>query len=295
MPYFKNTTIAIVGMGYIGKQLFQTLQFYADSLNIKIHCFNKKNIDTIGRFEVDYLFNCAGNTGDFRQQIFETVESNIQLAIFLLKNAKVKKCLIPLSSTRIYGFAFHKDINFAESFVGFLHHSHNELDFIYDGSKKLMESIYTNAKVNYRISIPRLSNVFGKYKECDLDNTTFLKAMLDAKIKGHSLTTEQDTDNLKDYIFIEDAIEGLCRIALFGDDKECYNICLGKSYSLADWAKFLNIDVQNASHNLALYSKVSNRKAKENLYFKPQFHLEKLQFSDIVSMDNLQWTMNNLQ
>jgi nucleoside-diphosphate-sugar epimerase len=282
MPYFKNTTIAIVGMGYIGKQLYQTLEEQAEDLNINIHCFNKQNIETIGQFEFDYIFNCAGNTGDFRNQIFETVEANIQLAIFLLKNAVVKKCLIPLSSTRIYGFAYHKDINFSETFVGFLHHSHNELDFIYDGSKKLMESIYTNAKVNYRISIPRLSNVFGKYHEGDLDNTTFLKAMLEAKIKGNTLTTEQDTDSLKDYIFIDDAIEGILRIALFGEDKECYNICLGKSYSLADWANYLHIDIKNASHNLALYSKVSNRKAKENLYFKPQFHLEKLQFSDIV-------------
>jgi nucleoside-diphosphate-sugar epimerase len=283
LPYFKNTTIAIVGMGYIGKQLYQTLQTHAEVFNIKIHCFNKQNLETIGQFEVDYLFNCAGNTGDFRNQIFETVESNIQLAIFLLKNAVVKKSLIPLSSTRIYGFAYHKDINFSETFVGFLHHSHNELDFIYDGSKKMMEAIYTNVKKPYRIAIPRLSNVFGKYQEGQLDNSTFLKAMLEAKIKGNKLTTEQDTDSFKDYIFIDDAIEGILRIALFGEDKECYNICLGKSYSLTDWANYLQISINNASHNLALYSKVSNKKAKEYLCFKPQFYLEQLQFSDIVS------------
>jgi nucleoside-diphosphate-sugar epimerase len=282
IPYFKDTTIAIVGMGYIGKNIFQTLQAQADNFNIKIHCFDRKNIDTIGQYEVDYLFNCAGNTGDFRSQIFETVESNVHLAVFLLKNARVKQCLIPLSSTRIYGFAYHKDINFSEIFSGFDHNSHNELDFIYDGSKKLMESIYTNSKTSYRIAIPRLSNVFGKHHKEELDKSTFLKAMLVAKIQNESLVTEQDTDNLKDYIYIDDAVEGILRIALFGENKECYNIGLGKSYSLKDWAKYLNINIEKTTRNLALYSIVSNRKAKEELYFKPQFTLENLQFSDIV-------------
>ena len=45
---------------------------------------NLDNFKSISKFEFDYVFNCAGNTGDFRNQILETVESNISLAIFLL-------------------------------------------------------------------------------------------------------------------------------------------------------------------------------------------------------------------
>ena len=285
---FQNKTIAIVGMGYIGKHLFQTLEQYSADFNIKIHCFNRKSVTHIGKFEFDYLFNCSGNTGDFRSQILETVESNISLAIFLLKNAKVKECLIPLSTTRIYGFTNDKNLYFDENYSST--ENHIELDFIYNGAKKLMESLYLNHKTPYKIAIPRLSNVFGQYKKEDLDKSTFLKLMIEAALNGETLSTQQHKNSAKDYIFIDDAIEGILRVALFSEDRACYNICLGKSYSIADWASFLNIEINTASDTslsegipMEQYSKVLNEKAAQKLQFSPPHALNTIQFSDILS------------
>jgi nucleoside-diphosphate-sugar epimerase len=286
---FQNTTIGIVGMGYIGKHLFQTLTPYSADFNIKIHCFNRKTVKQIGKFELDYLFNCAGNTGDFRSQILETVESNISLAIFLLKNARVKTCLIPLSTTRIYGFTNDANLYFDENYLNT--EPHTAQDFIYNGSKKLMESVYLNHKTPYKIAIPRLSNVFGKFKKSELDKSTFLKLMLEAAINGETISTHQALESAKDYIFIDDAIEGILRTALFSEDKNCYNIALGKSYSIEDWAKFLKISIKSNSDTpppesigmFHKYSRVLKEKAAEKLGFSPRYDLSTLQFSDVLS------------
>jgi NAD dependent epimerase/dehydratase family len=113
---FENKTIGIVGLGYIGRHLLEVLKVHQERFNIQILCFNRKNIETVGDVEIDYLFNCAGYTGDSRSKPFETLDAHVNLPIFLLNTARTKTCFISLGSTRIYGFLKNKNRVFTENY-----------------------------------------------------------------------------------------------------------------------------------------------------------------------------------
>lgn len=295
---FDNKTIGIVGLGYIGRHLLAVLKSYAAVFNIQILCFNRENLDKIGDIELDYLFNCAGYTGDFRTKPFETIDANVNLPIFLLKNARIKDCFVSLSSTRIYGFTKDKSRIFTETDRS--KDAHTEGGYIYDGSKKLMESLLLNhAKTSdFKIVIPRLSNVFGKYTLQDLDDSTFLKLMLKSAISDKTLETTQHKSSAKDYIFIDDAIEGILKAALFSNKSTSYNICSGHSYSLRKWAVYLGIDIKligntpplsegsplDREESYGQYSYISNEKARVEIGFMRQHTLDSLKFSEILSI-----------
>jgi nucleoside-diphosphate-sugar epimerase len=279
---FENKTIGIVGLGYIGRHLLEVLKVHQERFNIQILCFNRKNIETVGDVEIDYLFNCAGYTGDSRSKPFETLDAHVNLPIFLLNTARIKRCFISLGSTRIYGFLKNKNRVFTENYYS--KDIHTGGGYIYDGSKKIMESVLLNhAKTaNFRIVIPRLSNVFGGHILKDLDDSTFLTVMLKSAISDKKIQTHQHTDSAKDFIFIDDAIEGILRTALFSKNSTCYNICSSKSYSIKEWADFLKIDIKGDENAPPQYSFVSNEKAERELGFKPKTQLNHLDFAQII-------------
>jgi nucleoside-diphosphate-sugar epimerase len=279
---FENKIIGIVGLGYIGRHLLQVFQKWQTDFNITILCFNRGNLSKIGNSEIDYLFNCAGFTGDFRTKSFETIDAHLNLPVFLLKNAHIKTCFISLSSTRIYGFTKNKNRVFIEKDSP--KDEHTKGGYIYDGSKKLMESLLLNhAKTsNFKIVLPRLSNVFGKYTMTDLDDSTFLKVMLKSAISDKILETKQNINSAKDYIFIDDAIEGILRTVLFSKESTCYNICSGQSYTLKKWAAYLDVRLKCVENTPPQYSTVSYEKARIEIGFNPQYSLKNIPFSEIL-------------
>jgi nucleoside-diphosphate-sugar epimerase len=279
---FENKTIGIVGLGYIGRHLFQVFQKYQSGFNLRILCFNRENLNKIGDIEVDYLFNCAGYTGDFRTKPFETIDANINLPVFLLKNARIKTAFVSLSSTRIYGFTKNKKRVFTE--LDSSKEQHTEGGYIYDGSKMMMESLLLNhAKTSdFKIVIPRLSNVFGRYTLADLDDSTFLKVLLKASISPKKIETAQNKNSAKDYIFIDDAVEGILRVALFSKDNTCYNICSGQSHTLKTWADYLDIKLECVKNTPPQYSTVSYEKARIEIGFKPRHSLKNISISEIL-------------
>jgi nucleoside-diphosphate-sugar epimerase len=279
---FENKTIGIVGLGYIGRHLLAVFKTYQTHFKIRIACFNRENINEIGDIELDYLFNCAGYTGDARAKSFETMDAHINLPVFLLSTARIKNCFISLGSTRIYGFLENKNRVFTENYYS--KDIHTEGGYIYDGSKKMMESLLLNhaEKANFKIVIPRLSNVFGGHVVNDLDDSTFLTVMLKSAISDKKIITHQHTDSAKDFIYIEDAIEGVLRTALFSKNSTYYNICSSRSYSIQEWADFLKIEVEGDKNATPQYSFVSNKKAKKELGFSPSIHLNHLDFAQII-------------
>lgn len=283
---FENKTVGIVGLGYIGRHLLEVLKDYESVFNIQILSFNRNNLDKIGDVELDYLFNCAGYTGDSRTKPFETIEAHINLPIFLLNNARIKTCFISLGSTRIYGFLRSKKRIYTENYYS--KDIYTEGGYIYDGSKKMMESLLLNyAKTaDFKIVIPRLSNVFGGHIIADLDESTFLTLMLKSAMSDKKLSTHQNTDSAKDFIYIEDAIEGILRTALFSKKSTYYNICSSKSYTIQEWADFLKIDIKGDENAPPQYSFVSNKKAKKELGFSPKFQLQQLGFAQIIEVNS---------
>ncbi len=261
-----NKTIGIVSNGYVGSRLFQYIQTkYANNRIIVIHRTNIKHILTTEKF--DYIFNCAGNTGDFRQKPFDTIDSNLLLVRQLLDYAQIKEALIYLSSTRVYGFTTDEKLLFDEDYIAI--ENHLLPDFIYNGTKKLTETFLMNVKKDYKVIICRLSNLVGDYKILDLDDSTYLKVLLRHKIENKSIIVKQNIYSNKDYILIEDALRGIVQSAVFSKSSNYFNIASGKSYSLQEVLTYLGI-TYTAEEKIspAFYSRISVQKAATEIGFQ---------------------------
>ena len=126
-----NKKIGILGIGYIGSNLLA----YLKKFNIEAIEISRKNLNNFKGEKFDYFINCAGNSGDFRENLIETVQSNVNLNSYILENIKIKYNYIYLSSSRIYGFSKNDKIIFDENSLN--NYNNLSLDYIYDGSKKL--------------------------------------------------------------------------------------------------------------------------------------------------------------
>ncbi len=287
MDYLENLAgkaIAVVGLGYVGSHLLDLLKSREKESSIKIFGITRRNINLLSEESFDYVFNCAGNTGNFWQQPINTVESNIQLNAFLLEKCKIAESLVTLSSTRIYGFTEDANKVFDEDYSVAQHH-HLMMDALYDNAKKLMECLLMNTPRDYKKVVIRLSNVYGDFRLRDLDDSTFLKLMLRHKYKNEKFIVKQNISSTKDYIFIKDALEGILRAGILSRNDDVYNICSGTSYSANDWAKFLDLRIEQISQVPALYSNISNKKSQTKIGFVSKYKLEDLGQTDVIKYE----------
>jgi nucleoside-diphosphate-sugar epimerase len=281
---FRGKKIGVVGLGYIGKYLFHYLSTYSLEFDYSVEAFGRGNISSLKDKEFHYFFNCAGNTGDFRTRLWATIDSNLFLTQFILENCHISECYVAISSTRLYGFSENKDILFEESGRKIHCGDHLSTDFVYDGTKMLLESALWNysKKVDFKISICRLSNLYGRYSKEDLNDSTYLKLLIRAKIEGSHINVEQNISNTKGYIFIDDAIMGLIHSAAYADKSDIYNVCSGQSYSLEDWLKYLQVSYTVIDNNKpSLHSRISILKAVKELKFIPTNFLQNTEFNKI--------------
>ena len=264
----RNKKIGVIGKGYIGSNLIN----YLKSLKINPISITKENIDIIEKDFFDYIINCAGNSGDFRQKLIETVESNVSLNSYILEKAKIKYNYIYLSSSRVYGFSDNDNFIFEEDSYN-CYNSLN-LDYIYDGSKKLAESLLINYSdsLNYKIVILRLSNVYGNFDF--LDDTTLIKKIIRYKKESlNNLSVKENRYSKKDYIHINDVVENITNILLKIKRTDVYNLSYGKSYSIDNISNFLNLNIESDETIKPIYSNLSNSKIKKefSIDFKYDF------------------------
>lgn len=264
----RSKKIGVIGKGYIGSNLIN----YLKSLKINPISITKENIDIIEKEFFDYIINCAGNSGDFRQKLIETVESNVSLNSYILEKAKIKYNYIYLSSSRVYGFS--NDDNFIFEEDSYNCYNSLNLDYIYDGSKKLAESLLINYSdsVNYKIAILRLSNVYGNFDF--LDDTTLIKKIIRYKKESiNNLSVKENRYSKKDYIHINDVVENITNILLKIKRTDVYNLSYGKSYSIDNISNFLNLNIESDETIKPIYSNLSNSKIKKefSIDFKYDF------------------------
>jgi nucleoside-diphosphate-sugar epimerase len=276
---FHEKKIAIVGLGYIGQNLLEYLLQNTVDFDVNIIPFGRYDVKEIGNFGFDFVFNCAGNSGDFRQKLSETIESNLNLTLFLLQNMKPNSKYIMLSSTRIYGFSESETIIFEENFAST--DKHLNLEYIYDGTKKLTESLVVNFgnQLCINTSIIRLSNVYGKFRS--LDDSTLIKKIVRFKKENKLIElTKNQAFSKKDFIFIDDALVGISLAALHGKSGEAYNIASGQSVSVYEICKRIGLEMNILNDDsIPKHSLISIKKAKADLNFKPIFDLE---FSNLL-------------
>ncbi|MDQ1284089.1 MAG: UDP-glucose 4-epimerase [Patescibacteria group bacterium] len=83
----------------------------------------------------------------------------------------------------------------------------------------------------FNLCVARLSNVYGDVKNRGLINFVFLSLLNDEE-----LTINGKGDSVRDYIFVEDVVDYI-DFLIFWDqkrEKETFNICTGKGYSVID-------------------------------------------------------------
>lgn len=258
LSQLKNRKVAILGIGYIGSNILD----YLKSLNVEAVAITRKNIDILEKEEFDYLINTSGNSGNFRQQLIETIESNIGLNSYILENVKIKYSYIYISSSRVYGSSDENNVIFYED--SYNCYNNLNLDYIYDGSKKLAESLLFNyaRKVNYKIAILRLSNVYGKFN-C-LDDATLIKKIVRYKREFlDNLSVKQNRYSTKDYIHIDDVVQNIVHVMLNIKKTDIYNLAYGKSYSLDYISKILDLNIESDETIKPIYSNLSNSKIRE--------------------------------
>lgn len=268
LSQLKNRKVAILGIGYIGSNILD----YLKSLNVETVAITRKNIDILEKEEFDYLINTSGNSGNFRQQLIETIESNIGLNSYILENAKIKYSYIYISSSRVYGSSDENNVIFDED--SYNCYNNLSLDYIYDGSKRLAESLLFNysKKLNYKIAILRLSNVYGKFN-C-LDDATLIKKIVRYKREFlDNLSVKQNRYSTKDYIHIDDVVQNIVHVMLNIKKTDVYNLAYGKSYSLDYISKILDLNIESDETIKPIYSNISNNKIRKefSINFKYSF------------------------
>jgi len=268
----KGKRIAVLGQGYIGKHLADYLELSAPSAQITRIIRGDSEIKL--EKEYDIFFNCAGNTGNYRAELSETLTSNISLTVDILSKVKILDSYVCLSSTRVYGFSQNPDDIFVETVS--THDSHLGLDFIYDGSKKLMESyvVNMNSSSSANLVVARLSNLYGFDSFQDLDDTTLLKVIIKKGLEKQGvIQIKQNPLSSKDYVYIEDALAGLILCAVKGRGGEIYNIASGDSTNVEGIVNHFSAEATFNHSETALYSQISIKKAKQEIGYSPAHNI----------------------
>ncbi|KKQ57699.1 MAG: NAD-dependent epimerase/dehydratase [Parcubacteria group bacterium GW2011_GWA2_38_13] len=104
---------------------------------------------------------------------------------------------------------------------------------VYEKNKIFEENILARYAKKNRIPliVARLANVYG-----DIKNKGVVSKIFETMQKNQEFKMNRFGNKKKDYIFIEDAAEFLCRLVLIipRSKKEIYNVCTGKGYSMLE-------------------------------------------------------------
>jgi nucleoside-diphosphate-sugar epimerase len=274
LPQSRQVSIGILGEGYIGRHLADLLI----NLGFNVKSYNRDNIDDLCAERFDIFFNCAGVTGDYRSKPFVNINANISLSEYLISNL-VTNAYVGLSSIRVYKSFFQPQTE-----VSLIKVNSTDFDYIYDGSKLLMESMILNigAQKWPNIAMLRLSNVFGKFPASKLGNETLLKVIVNAALTNQKIVIKQNSGNAKDYISLDDALEGMIRSGFFNKGHEIYNLASGNSITLNSLVNKLSVDAEFNSRAKKQVSLISIEKAKAKLGFEPKFNIDSLSLSNMV-------------
>lgn len=250
--------------GFIGSNMVDFLR------NQKIECDEiDPNDPQVFEKNLGHVIYCIGVTGDFRKKPFDTVEAHVCLLSKILKQCKFDSFLY-LSSTRIY----YNSITTDEDNVQIITNP-NKFEDIYNISKIMGESLcLASNKQNIRIA--RLSNVVGDNVKTD----NFLTSLIHDAVINKKIILHTTVESEKDYVFVNDVVEILSKIALEGKNK-IYNIASGENIKvkeiIEELIKNVNCEVCFSSDsNENIFPKINIKKITEEFNYKPTPILNKI-------------------
>ena len=172
-----------------------------------------------------HVFYCIGLTADFRQRPFETVRAHVGILADVLQRSSFDS-LVYLSSTRIYARSQMTNEQ------ALLTVNPNDPSDLYNLSKLTGESLCHSCGRS-GVKVARLANVVGE----DLQSSNFIFDLIRESLAG-SITLQLHPDSCKDYLWIDDAVDLLVRVAVSGKSS-VYNVASGINLRHRDLAECL--------------------------------------------------------
>lgn len=210
--YFPGITVLGAG-GFIGQHLVAHLQ------RSGVACFAPQRGDpSVFTRPLGHVVYAIGLTSDFRSRPLDTVEAHVCFLRRLLAEAQFES-LTYLSSTRVYAGAR------ATQESARLQVNPNDPSDLYNLSKLMGESLCLHGG-HAQMKVARLSNIVGLRPDPDI----FIDQLLDEGYRTGQVTLRTALASRKDYLYIDDAVALLARIAL-APQAGIFNVASGEAVS----------------------------------------------------------------
>jgi len=250
--------ITVLGSsGFIGSHLAEKIRAAGSD------CFLPGRDEDLAGRELGHVIYCIGLTADFRTRPFDTVEAHVCRLLEVLRSCRYDSFLY-LSSTRVYSSG-EKDVAEEDDALRVRPLDAGDL---YNISKVMGESATLNCG-GASARVARLSNVYGG----DFDSDNFLSEVLRDAITNGKVVLRTSPDSAKDYVSIDDVVEGLISIALDGRQR-IYNVAGGVNVSnrelLESVSALTNCRVEFApGAPLVVFPRVSIERMRADFGFAP--------------------------
>ena len=303
MKFYKNKKVLVTGAsGFIGTNLIKKLLdrrakvtgvIYNKSPQIKFKKVKYIKADLTKRQNclkvannIDYIFMCAANSSGanvMEKKPLTHLTPNIVMNAYMLEAAyynKIKKfCFI--SSNTVYPLlkrpVRENDVNYKfftkYHIVGWMKLFSEEMCKMYNFNiKNPMETI-----------IVRPGNLYGPYDKYTKNESKVIAALIRRIYeKEKPLKVWGDGKDLKDFIYIDDFIEGLLKVFSIKNFSGPINLASGKSNTIRKIVKVLKkisnqknlkVEYDDKMPSMIPYRLISKDKAKKLFKFKPKTNL----------------------
>lgn len=265
----KNSKVLISGgSGFIGTHLTAVFEernrIYGDNIktislsrhahadfgNVKhIQKDITEKIDVDGA--VDYIIHLASNTHpvQYAEDPVGTIKTNMVGCNNLLELAVAKKSerFLLASSVEIYGNGSKEPMD--ENYCGYI--NCNTVRAGYNESKRVSESLCQAFKQQYGVDcvIARLARVFGADRKND---SKAMAQFINKAVRGEDIVLKSAGKQRFSYCYIADAVSGILKVLLDGQNGEAYNIAADdEGLTLGDYAEYIaNLSKSHIKYDL---------------------------------------------